>query len=259
MAERVHKVLARLGYGSRRRIEAWMREGRILVNGKPAVPGTTLSPDDIVAIDGKRITHQRELPSACRVLMYHKPEGEICSRSDPQGRPTIFARLPLVHHGRWLAVGRLDVNTTGLILLTTDGELANHLMHPSTGIEREYLVRVLGAVGPEVIERLRQGIELEDGTAAFNTIYEVGGRGANHWYGVVLKEGRKRVVRRLWETAGFKVSRLKRIRFGPVHLPARVRQGHSQELDADAVAQLRRAAGLGVGPARRENGRKRGG
>lgn len=257
MAERVHKVLARLGYGSRREIEEWMREGRIQVNGQPAVPGTTLSPADVIAIDGKRITHEQEISSACRVLMYHKPEGEICTRSDPGGRPTIFARLPPVHHGRWLAVGRLDINSTGLILLTTDGELANRLMHPSTGIEREYLVRVLGEVGPEVIERLQKGIDLEDGPAAFSTIYEVGGRGANHWYGVVLKEGRKREVRRLWEAAGFKVSRLKRIRFGPVHLPARVRQGHSHELDADAVTQLRLVAGLGAGPARRETGRKR--
>jgi 23S rRNA pseudouridine2605 synthase len=256
MAERVHKALARLGYGSRREIEEWMRAGRVAVNGKPAAPGTTLSPGDVVAIDGRRVTFGQESAPVCRVLMYHKPQGEICSRSDPEGRPTIFARLPPVHHGRWLAVGRLDVNTTGLILLTTDGELANLLMHPSTGIEREYLVRVLGEVGPEVIERLRVGVELEDGPAAFSTIHEVGGRGANRWFGVVLKEGRNREVRRMWEAAGFKVSRLKRIRFGPVLLPARVRQGRWEELDAGAVAQLRRAAGLGAGR-RRKAGPKR--
>ncbi len=244
MAERVQKMLARLGYGSRRGIEEWMRAGRIQVNGRPALPGATASPGDVIAIDGKRIDVEAVATPACRVLIYHKPEGEICTRSDPQGRPTIFERLPPAQDGRWLAIGRLDINTTGLILLTTDGELANRLMHPSTAIEREYLVRVLGEVAPETIETLQRGVELEDGPAAFARVYEIGGRGVNRWYGVVLKEGRKREVRRLWEAAGHKVSRLKRIRFGPISLPARVRQGRTLELEPGEVAQLRQAAGL---------------
>lgn len=237
-------MLARLGHGSRRGIEEWMRAGRIQVNGRPALPGATVTQGDVVTIDGKRIDVETTAAPACRVLIYHKPEGEICTRSDPSGRPTIFDRLPPAPGGRWLAVGRLDVNTTGLILLTTDGELANRLMHPSTGIEREYLVRVLGEIAPETIESLRRGVELDDGPASFERIYEVGGRGANRWVGVVLKEGRKREVRRLWEAVGHKVSRLKRIRFGPVSLPARVRQGRTLELEPGEVAQLRHAAGL---------------
>lgn len=244
MAERVQKVLAQLGYGSRRKIEAWMREGRVVVNGRPAMPGDSLSPDDVVLVDGKRVALEPAVAPASRVILYHKPAGEICTRSDPEGRPSIYRNLPALSNARWVAVGRLDVSTTGLILLTTDGELANRLMHPSSAIEREYLVRVLGDPGPEVIERLRQGVELEDGPASFSTVYEIGGRGANHWFGVVLKEGRKREVRRMWEAAGFKVSRLKRIRFGPVALPARVRQGRFEELDAAAIRQLRQACGL---------------
>lgn len=257
MAERVHKMLARLGYGSRRGIEEWMRAGRVHVNGKPALPGTTVSDGDVVEVDGRRVTAASEADSSCRILIYHKPEGEVCTRSDPEGRPTIFDRLPPVPGGRWLAIGRLDINTTGLILLTTDGELANRLMHPSTGIEREYLVRVLGEVGPDAIGRMQTGVELDDGPAAFSRIYEVGGRGANRWYGVVLKEGRKREVRRIWEAAGCRVSRLKRIRFGPVALPARVRQGRCLELEPGEVAQLRRTAGLGAAARRQAPAKRR--
>jgi 23S rRNA pseudouridine2605 synthase len=242
-AERVQKVLARLGHGSRRGIEAAMRAGRVTVNGKPVSPGDAVSAGDVVTFDGKRIIIDDAPAVESRVLIYHKPEGEICTRADPEGRPNIFTKLPRVNQGRWVAIGRLDINTTGLILLTTDGELANRLMHPSSEIEREYLVRVLGEVTPEVVAQMKQGIELEDGLARFSTVYEVGGRGVNHWYGVVLKEGRKREVRRLWEAAGFRVSRLKRIRFGPVSLPARVRQGKFLELEAAAVAA--------VAPARR--------
>lgn len=238
MSERVQKFLARLGYGSRRQLEGWIREGRIAVNGRPARLGDTVSDEDVITVDGRRI--DAAPPTACRVLMYNKPEGEICTRSDPQGRPSIYARLPALDGQRWVSVGRLDVNTSGLILLTTDGELANGLMHPSGGVEREYLVRVLGEATPEVLERLRRGVELEDGPAAFDRVYELGGRGVNRWYGAVLREGRKREVRRLWEAAGLRVSRLKRIRFGPVSLPAHLRRGQFMELDAGAVSALRR-------------------
>lgn len=244
MAERVQKYLARLGYGSRRQIEDWMRRGRVTINHKPASPGDTVSEDDVIAVDGKRVARYREVRFRPRVLIYNKPEGEICSRSDPQGRPTIFDRLPRLRHGRWVAVGRLDLNTTGLVLLTNDGELANGLMHPSSGVEREYLVRVLGEVEPAMLERLRQGIELEDGMASFDGVYEIGGGGANRWYGVVLREGRKREVRRLWESQGVRVSRLKRIRFGPVRLPRALRQGRWDELDESGVAELAGLAGV---------------
>jgi 23S rRNA pseudouridine2605 synthase len=243
MAERVQKVLARLGYGSRRQIEQWMREGRVRVNDVPVKPGDTLSPGDAVALDGRRLELGGSAP-ACRVLMYNKPEGEICTRSDPQGRPSIFRRFPSLQNGRWVAVGRLDINTTGLILATTDGELANRLMHPSRCLEREYVVRVRGEVEADTLERLRRGLELEDGPAAFSAVHELGGRGSNRWYGVVLSEGRKREVRRLWEAVGLQVSRLKRVRFGPVSLPSHLRQGQFVELDAPAVSELRSAAGL---------------
>jgi 23S rRNA pseudouridine2605 synthase len=256
MAERVQKVLARLGYGSRRQIEQWMREGRIRVNDAPAKPGDTLSPRDTVTLDGRRLESARATP-ACRVLMYNKPEGEICTRSDPQGRPSIFRRFPSLQNGRWVAVGRLDINTTGLILATTDGELANRLMHPSRRIEREYVVRVRGEVEAEALDRLRAGVELEDGPAAFAAVHELGGRGSNRWYGVVLNEGRKREVRRLWEAVGLQVSRLKRVRFGPVSLPSHLRQGQFVELDAATVTALKAAAGLGT-ETRERGGARRG-
>lgn len=221
-----------------------MRAGRVSVNGKPVSPGDSVTAGDVITFDGKRIVIDESPAEETRVLIYHKPEGEICTRADPEGRPSIFRKLPRVKHGRWVAIGRLDINTTGLILLTTDGELANRLMHPSSEVEREYLVRVLGEVTPEIVAQMKQGIELEDGPASFSTVYEVGGRGVNQWYGVVLKEGRKREVRRLWEAAGFRVSRLKRIRFGPISLPARVRQGKFLELDAAAVQLLRQSVAM---------------
>lgn len=239
MAERIQKILARLGYGSRRQMETWIRAGRIGLNGRPAELGESAGAADVLTVDGRRIEFAATAPS-CRVLMYNKPEGEICTRSDPEGRPSMFARLPALQGLRWVAVGRLDLNTSGLILLTTDGDLANRLMHPSSDVEREYLVRVMGEVTPEMLDQLRKGVELEDGPASFSRVYEVGGRGVNRWYGVVLREGRKREVRRLWEALGLKVSRLKRIRFGPVSLPAPLRRGQFMELDAAAVAALRR-------------------
>jgi len=246
MAERVQKVLARLGYGSRRQIEEWMRQGRVRVNDAPAKPGDTVSSADVVTLDGRRIELDKASAS-CRVLMYNKPEGEVCTRSDPQGRPSIFRRFPSLPNGRWVAVGRLDINTTGLILLTTDGDLANLLMHPSRAIEREYVVRVRGEVNAEVLDRLQSGVALDDGPAAFSDIYDIGGRGTNRWFGVVLREGRKREVRRLWEAVGLQVSRLKRVRFGPISLPAHLRRGQFLELDPGAVAELRTLAGLPPG------------
>jgi 23S rRNA pseudouridine2605 synthase len=238
--ERVQKFLARLGYGSRRQIEEWIRAGRIQVNGRNAVLGDSVTAEDTVTVDGKRVL-AAAAPS-CRVLLYNKPEGEICTRSDPEGRPSIFDRLPSPGGQRWVSVGRLDVNTSGLLLLTTDGDLANRLMHPSSEIDREYLVRVLGEVTREMLERLRTGVELEDGPAAFERVYEIGGRGSNHWYGAVLREGRKREVRRLWESVGVRVSRLKRIRFGPISLPSHLKRGQFMELDEATIATLREAA-----------------
>ncbi|MDR2876750.1 MAG: pseudouridine synthase [Chromatiales bacterium] len=240
MSERIQKLLARLGYGSRRQLEEWIRAGRITIDGRPAQIGDSVSGEETITVDGRRVAMSAltAVPT-CRVLMYNKPEGEICTHSDPEGRPSIFARLPSVAGLRWVAVGRLDINTSGLILLTTNGELANQLMHPSSEIEREYLVRVMGEVTPEILDSLRNGIELEDGPASFARVYEVGGSGVNHWYGVVLREGRKREVRRLWEAVGLKVSRLKRIRFGAISLPAHLRRGEFMELDAASIAALR--------------------
>jgi len=245
MSERAHKALARLGYGSRRQIEEWMRAGRVTINRQAAQPGAALAPGDAVTIDGKHTFVYESATAACRVLLYNKPEGEICTRSDPEGRPTIFDRLPRIKGARWIGVGRLDINTAGLILLVTDGELANRLMHPALGVEREYLVRVLGGVDPAVLARLQEGVMLEDGRAAFDRIYEIGGgEGANRWFGVALKEGRNREVRRLWESQGVKVSRLKRVRFGPVSLPRHLRRGHYEELGATGVAELLHFAGM---------------
>ncbi|MBK9130965.1 MAG: pseudouridine synthase [Gammaproteobacteria bacterium] len=248
MSERVHKALARLGYGSRREIEEWIRAGRIEINRRPAQTGATLTPGDIVSVDGRQAFTYEGAPAASRVLVYYKPEGEICTRADPEGRPTIFDRLPRIKNARWVSVGRLDINTAGLILLVTNGELANRLMHPALGVEREYVVRVLGEVDTAALTRLRTGVMLEDGEAAFDQIYEIGGgEGANRWFGVVLKEGRNREVRRLWESQGVKVSRLKRVRFGPITLPRRLRRGHYEEMETSAVAELLRFAGMEAG------------
>jgi 23S rRNA pseudouridine2605 synthase len=245
MAERLQKILARAGYGSRRQIEEWIRAGRIRVNGSPAELGLSVTAEDAIEIDGHpvalAIAHSQPVP---RTLLYHKPAGELTTRADPQGRPTVFDTLPSLKTARWIAVGRLDLNTDGLLLLTTDGELANRLMHPSSEIEREYAVRVLGKVSPEVLERLLQGVELEDGRAAFATLRDAGGTGANHWYHVTLKEGRNREVRRLWESQGVKVSRLMRVRFGPIGLPRELRPGRHRALTRPETVALYRAAGL---------------
>jgi 23S rRNA pseudouridine2605 synthase len=245
MSERLQKVLASAGYGSRREIESWIAAGRISVDSEIAQLGQRVSGQEEIRIDGRTVALAAAVNRQTqRTLLYHKPVGELTTRSDPEGRPTVFDHLPVIRTGRWISVGRLDLNTAGLLLLTTDGELANRLMHPSYEIDREYAVRVLGQVEAPVFERLLQGVELEDGTASFSSIDDAGGRGANHWYHVILKEGRNREVRRLWESQGVKVSRLIRVRFGPVSLPRRLRPGKYQELARQEVNALYRSVDL---------------
>lgn len=244
MSEKLQKVLARAGYGSRREIEGWIGEGRISVNGKICQLGERVSEGDVIRIDGKVVSRTRLQSKRSRVLMYHKPVGEVTSRSDEEGRATVFDNLPRIVNGRWIVVGRLDLNTSGLLLFTTDGELANRLMHPSYTVEREYAVRVLGDVEPEVIQALSDGVELEDGTARFTNIVDGGGEGANHWYHVTLEEGRNREVRRLWESQGVTVSRLIRVRYGPIKLPRWLRPGRWEELQEDKISLLRQSVGL---------------
>lgn len=243
MSERLQKFLARIGLGSRRQIEDWIRQGRISVNGKPAQLGMQISGAEKIQIDSKPI-QINTLRQRRRVLVYYKPVGEVTTCRDPEGRPTVFERLPPLRGGRWITVGRLDLNTQGLLLLTNDGELANRLMHPSSEVEREYAVRVLGGVGPETMQRLRAGVTLEDGLARFDDIREAGGEGANRWYHVILREGRNREVRRLWESQGVAVSRLIRVRYGPITLRRGLHPGRWDELDDVQLKALFEAAGL---------------
>jgi 23S rRNA pseudouridine2605 synthase len=232
--ERLQKVLAQAGVASRREIEEWVVAGRISVNGLPASLGQKIGPGDRVKVNGKLIP-LRFTQRSPRVLIYHKPEGEIVSRDDPEGRPTVFERLPVLRKGRWLAVGRLDFNTSGLLLFTNDGDLANKLMHPRYELEREYAVRLLGELTEEQAKSLTEGIQLEDGPAKFNTLRDEGGEGANHWYRVTISEGRNREVRRMFEAVGLTVSRLMRVRYGAVELPARLKRGMWMEMpEADA-------------------------
>lgn len=236
---KLQKALADAGHGSRREIDDWIAAGRVQVNGEPAHVGQRVGPEDRVRLNGKlvQLKFTSRLP---RVLLYHKPEGEIVSRDDPQGRPSVFASLPRLKSGRWIAIGRLDFNSCGLLLFTNDGGLANRMMHPRYGIEREYAVRVLGEVTPEAMTRLREGIELDDGVARFNFIEESGGEGVNRWYRVKLSEGRNREVRRMFEAVGLTVSRLMRVRYGPVQLPPRLKRGQCQDLRPDEVESLLR-------------------
>jgi 23S rRNA pseudouridine2605 synthase len=252
---RLQKVLADAGLGSRREIEGWISEGRIQVNGQVAKLGDRVSPQDRIRIDGKEIDRRRVQGVQLRVIAYNKPEGEVVTRSDPDGRPTVFRRLPRLTSGRWIAVGRLDINTSGLLLLTNQGELANRLMHPSREVEREYAVRILGEMPPETLQRLTEGIDLEDGPARFDRVADAGGSGANHWFQVVLREGRNREVRRLWEAAGCRVSRLIRIRYGNVSLGPRLFAGHWRELTEEEISGLLALAGMErQKPARRPHG-----
>ncbi|MCB1778158.1 MAG: pseudouridine synthase [Candidatus Competibacteraceae bacterium] len=247
MSERLQKFLARVGYGSRRQIEDWIRQGRITVNGVPAQLGVQVNGAERIVIDGQPLK-VRAFGQRRRVLAYYKPVGEVTSRRDDAERPTVFERLPQLQDGRWIAVGRLDLNTQGLLLLTNDGELANRLMHPSSQIEREYAVRVLGEVTSVMLRQLRQGVPLDDGVAHFDEIIAAGGPGANHWYHVILREGRNREVRRLWESQGVAVSRLIRVRYGPVSLRRGLHPGRWDELDEAGINALLQAVGLTPDP-----------
>ncbi len=236
--DRIHKVLASAGLGSRRQIETWIKAGKVKVNGKLAVIGDRISTRDKVSVNGKKVFLNKILPTATRILAYYKPAGEVCTRSDPQGRKLVFASLPRLNKGRWVNIGRLDINTTGLLLFTNNGDLANQFMHPSYQFEREYAVRVLGKVGKKQIEVLKKGVDLEDGLATFSSITDGGGEGINHWYHVVIQEGRNREVRRLWESQGFKISRLIRIRYGTYSLPRKMRPGQNWELSEKEINKL---------------------
>ena len=242
--ERLQKLLAHTGLGSRREIETWIREGRVTLNGKTAVLGVRYQPGDRVTVNGRPLDLDDRLEEPTRVLLYHKPIGEVVTRRDPEGRPVVFTQLPRPSRGRWIAIGRLDINTQGLLLVTTNGELANRLMHPSREIEREYAVRVLGAVDDRILERLARGVELEDGFAQFESIMPAGGEGANRWFHVTLCEGRNRIVRRLWESQGITVSRLMRVRFGHLELPPRLKARTFLELPPEQVAALLSSVGL---------------
>ena len=237
MSERLQKLLAGAGHGSRRAIEEWIRAGRVTVNGKVAALGDRATASDTICLDGKPLTADGGREST-EVLAYHKPVGEVTTRSDPEGRPTVFDHLPPPSSGRWIVVGRLDVNTSGLLLFTNDGALAHRLMHPSFEAERRYLVRVRGTPGPELVDRLRRGVQLEDGPARFERI-EPAGRSEGHaWYQVTLREGRNRIVRRMFDAVGYKVSRLMRVRFGVVSLPFALRRGAWREVDEEHTGAI---------------------
>lgn len=244
--EKLQKVLATAGFGSRREMERVIDAGLVTVNGVTATLGSRVKAGDKLVIDGNRyqVPDRKETQDELRVLLYNKPEGEICSRNDPEGRPTVYDRLPLLSTGRWISVGRLDFNTSGLLLFTNNGELANKLMHPSSGIDREYLVRVQGEVSKEQLQQLRDGVQLEDGLAKFTDITIGGGKGSNTWFYCTLMEGKNREVRRLWEAQGCRVSRLKRVRYGQIMIPSYVRMGQWVELGLAETTLLCDAAGI---------------
>jgi len=248
LEERLHKVLAQAGLGSRRALEQRIADGLVKVNGEVAQVGMSVKSGDKIELDGRQFVASA-LTEAARVLMYNKPEGEVTTREDPEGRPTVFEALPVLKGARWIAIGRLDINTTGLLLLTTDGELANAMMHPSYEVEREYVVRVRAPEGQEtvpdnIVDRLARGVALEDGPAKFDEIERIGGTDSHDWFRVVVKEGRNREVRRLWESQGCQVSRLKRTRYGKISLPQPLLRGQSQELSDAQVESLRKELGL---------------
>ena len=244
MSEKLQKVLARSGVGSRREMEEYISAGRVTVDGKVASLGDRINANQQVRVDGHPVKIAAEAEQVCRVIAYHKPEGEICSRIDPEGRPTVFDRLPKIKDSRWIAIGRLDINTSGLLLFTTDGEMANRLMHPKFEVEREYAVRVFGDVNDAMIQKLRLGVELEDGKANFKKIKAMGGEGINRWFHVVLTEGRNREVRRMWESQGAVVSRLIRIRYGDLLLPKHLPAGGYAEYPLEDVNYLRKLVHL---------------
>ena len=243
--QKLQKVLADAGLGSRREMESLVRAGQVTVNGADAGIGTRVGPRDLIRVKG-RIVRRPLTQRLPRVLIYYKPEGEIVSRADPGGRPSVFERLPPVRGAKWLTIGRLDFNTSGLLILTTSGELANRMMHPRYALEREYAVRVLGHLNAEELARLGAGVRLEDGMARCDSIHDAGGEGANHWYRLVIHEGRKRVVRRMFAALGHAVSRLIRVRFGSVSLPRQLRRGQFLELPARETRRLLASLGLKV-------------
>lgn len=248
MSDKLQKLLAHGGYGSRREIETWISDGRVTVNGKRAKLGDRATAHDRVLVDGKLALLSNQSREPIKAIIYHKPEGEICSRKDPKGRPSIFDKLPAIPNGRWVSVGRLDLNTSGLIILTNSGELANKLMHPSTGLEREYLVRIRGEASVDTINTLtREGVMLDGRTAKFDRVLQadMADEGTNHWYRVVIKEGRYREVRRMWDAVGHTVSRLKRIRYGTIKLTRDVKRGQHTKIAPKQLEKLVDSVGLG--------------
>lgn len=243
----MQKVLARAGLGSRRALEERIAAGAIRVNGKVAEPGTGIAEGDRIELDGRSWVVAASQP-VHQTLIYFKPEGQITTRNDPEGRPTVFDKLPRPKAGRWIAIGRLDINTSGLLLLTTDGELAHRMMHPSHQVDREYLCRIRGAVSDEQIEKLLKGVELDDGIARFSDIVPGEVTAGHAWYTVAIMEGRNREVRRLWEAVGAQVARLKRVRFGPVFMPSKLRPGRFEQLTPRDHRILREDVGLKARP-----------
>lgn len=243
--ERLQKVLAQAGLGSRREMEEWIAAGRVTVNGSAATLGMRVNRDDVVRVDRRTIRIEAADSSLPRVLLYHKQEGEIVSRDDPSGRASVFDKLPRLRGSKWIAIGRLDFNTSGLLIFTTSGDLANRLMHPRFEVEREYAVRVQGSMTAEQMRQmLKEGVDLEDGPVKFEKLQDEGGEGYNHWYRLVVKEGRNRVVRRTFEALGLPVSRLMRVRFGIVNLPPRLKRGMLAELGPGEVAAILDWAGM---------------
>lgn len=237
--ERLQKVMARAGLGSRRELERWISEGRVKVNGELASLGDRVVASDKIYLDDRYVKMPDRSEQEYRVVVYSKPEGVVCTHSDPEGRPTVFDHLPKLEGQKWVSVGRLDINTSGLLILTTDGELANRLMHPSYGVDREYAVRIHGEVDEPMINRLKEGVLLDDGLAKFTDVQEYGGEGRNKWFHVVVMEGRNREVRRLWESQEVQVSRLKRVRYGCIFMPSRLKVGAWEELRVKDINDLR--------------------
>lgn len=235
---KLHKALADAGLGSRRELEDWIVAGRVSVNGMPAHVGQRIGPEDKIRVNGKLIQLRFAQGRLPRVLIYHKPEGEIVSRDDPEGRPSVFDKLPRLKAGRWITVGRLDFNSCGLLVVTNNGDLANRMMHPRYELEREYAVRILGELTDEQKQQLLDGVMLEDGPAKFNSLVDRGGEGSNHWYHVTLNEGRNREVRRMFEAIGLTVSRLMRVRYGPISLSPRLKRGQCRDLEPQELEQL---------------------